>query len=41
MIRTEGLTHVAAGGRLVERGQHAPGVEFASIADPDGYLVEL
>ena len=31
----------AAGGRLVERGEHAPGVPFAYIADPDGYLIEL
>lgn len=26
----------AAGGRIVERGEHAPGVPFARIADPDG-----
>jgi catechol 2,3-dioxygenase-like lactoylglutathione lyase family enzyme len=31
----------AAGGRLVERGEHAPGVPFAYVADPDGYLIEL
>ena len=31
----------AAGGRLVQRGEHAPGVEFAYVADPDGYLIEL
>jgi catechol 2,3-dioxygenase-like lactoylglutathione lyase family enzyme len=30
-----------AGGRLVERGEHAPGVQFAYVADPDGYLIEL
>jgi catechol 2,3-dioxygenase-like lactoylglutathione lyase family enzyme len=30
-----------AGGRLVERGEHAPGVHFAYVADPDGYLIEL
>jgi len=30
-----------AGGRLVERGEHAPGVPFAYVADPDGYLIEL
>ena len=26
----------SAGGRIVERGEHAPGVPFARIADPDG-----
>jgi catechol 2,3-dioxygenase-like lactoylglutathione lyase family enzyme len=31
----------AAGGRLVERGEHEPGVPFAYVADPDGYLIEL
>ena len=31
----------AAGGKLVERGAHAPGKPFAYIADPDGYLIEL
>lgn len=31
----------ASGGRLVERGDHAPGVHFAYVADPDGYLIEL
>ena len=32
---------VAAGGRLVELGQHAPGRRFAYIADPDGHVIEL
>jgi len=32
---------VAAGGQLVERGEHAPGVAFAYVADPDGYVIEL
>jgi catechol 2,3-dioxygenase-like lactoylglutathione lyase family enzyme len=32
---------VAAGGRLVERGEHAPGVPYAYVEDPDGYLIEL
>ena len=32
---------VAAGGQLVERGEHAPGQEFAYVADPDGYIIEL
>jgi catechol 2,3-dioxygenase len=31
----------AAGGRLVRRGEHAPGVPFAYVADPDGYQIEL
>jgi catechol 2,3-dioxygenase-like lactoylglutathione lyase family enzyme len=31
----------AAGGALVEKGEHAPGVPFAYISDPDGYLIEI
>ncbi len=31
----------AAGGRLIERGEHAPGVAYAYVADPDGYTIEL
>jgi catechol 2,3-dioxygenase len=31
----------AAGGKLVRRGEHAPGVPFAYVTDPDGYLIEL
>jgi catechol 2,3-dioxygenase-like lactoylglutathione lyase family enzyme len=30
-----------AGGRLLERGEHAPGIEFAYVTDPDGYVIEL
>lgn len=30
-----------AGGRLVRRGEHAPGAPFAYVKDPDGYLIEL
>jgi catechol 2,3-dioxygenase-like lactoylglutathione lyase family enzyme len=30
-----------AGGRLVRRGEHAPGHPFAYLADPDGYVFEL
>jgi catechol 2,3-dioxygenase-like lactoylglutathione lyase family enzyme len=30
-----------AGGRLLERGEHAPGVAYAYVADPDGYTIEL
>ena len=31
----------AAGGKLIRRGEHAPGVTFAYIQDPDGYVIEL
>jgi catechol 2,3-dioxygenase-like lactoylglutathione lyase family enzyme len=31
----------AAGGRLIRRGEHAPGIPFAYVADPDGYVIEL
>ncbi len=30
-----------AGGRLLERGEHAPGSPYAYVADPDGYMIEL
>jgi catechol 2,3-dioxygenase-like lactoylglutathione lyase family enzyme len=30
-----------AGGRLLERGEHAPGVPFAYVADIDGYTIEI
>ncbi len=29
------------GGRLIERGEHAPGRPYAYVADPDGYTIEL
>jgi catechol 2,3-dioxygenase-like lactoylglutathione lyase family enzyme len=32
---------VAAGGTLVDKGEHAPGVPYAYIADPDGYVIEI
>jgi predicted enzyme related to lactoylglutathione lyase len=32
---------LAAGGRLVTRGEHAPGEPFACVTDPDGYVIEL
>jgi catechol 2,3-dioxygenase-like lactoylglutathione lyase family enzyme len=32
---------VAAGGRLLERGERSPGFPFAYIADPDGYEIEI
>lgn len=31
----------AAGGKLLSRGEHAPGVPYAYVADPDGYVIEL
>ena len=31
----------AAGGKLVERGEHRPGHSYAYIQDPDGYVIEL
>jgi catechol 2,3-dioxygenase-like lactoylglutathione lyase family enzyme len=31
----------AAGGELVDPGEHAPGVPYAYVADPDGYVIEL
>ena len=30
-----------AGGRLIDRGEHAPGVPYAYVADVDGYAIEL
>lgn len=30
-----------AGGKLLSRGEHAPGVPYAFFADPDGYVIEL
>lgn len=32
---------VAAGGVLVEKGEHAPDVPYAYIRDPDGYVIEI
>ena len=31
----------SAGGRLLRRGEFAPGLPFAYVADPDGYEIEL
>jgi len=31
----------SAGGRVLSRGEHAPGVPFTYVADPDGYTIEL
>jgi catechol 2,3-dioxygenase-like lactoylglutathione lyase family enzyme len=30
-----------AGGKVIERGEHAPGVPFARVADPDGNVFEI
>ncbi len=32
---------VAAGGKFLSKGQHAPGVLYAYVQDPDGYVIEL
>jgi len=31
----------SAGGTLIHRGEHAPGVLYAYVRDPDGYVIEL
>jgi catechol 2,3-dioxygenase-like lactoylglutathione lyase family enzyme len=31
----------AAGGQLVDKGEHAPGVPYAYVSDPDGYVIEI
>ena len=31
----------SAGGKLVEKGEHAPGVPYAYVSDPDGYVIEI
>ena len=30
-----------AGGHLLDRGEHAPGVPYAYVADVDGYAIEI
>ena len=32
---------LSAGGRLLDRGQHASGSEYAYVTDLDGYIIEL
>lgn len=32
---------VAAGGKFLSKGEHAPGVLYAYVSDPDGYVIEL
>ncbi len=31
----------AAGGKVIERGEHGPGIPFAVVADPDGNTFEI
>jgi catechol 2,3-dioxygenase-like lactoylglutathione lyase family enzyme len=31
----------AAGGKVLERGEHAPGLHYAYVSDPDGYVIEF
>jgi catechol 2,3-dioxygenase-like lactoylglutathione lyase family enzyme len=31
----------AHGGSLVEKGEHAPGIPYAYVRDPDGYVIEI
>jgi catechol 2,3-dioxygenase-like lactoylglutathione lyase family enzyme len=31
----------AAGGQVFDRGEHAPGVHYAYVADLDGYAIEI
>jgi len=31
----------AAGGSLIDRGEHAPGAPYAYVRDPDGFVLEL
>ena len=32
---------VEAGGLLIDRGEHQPGLPYAYVSDPDGYVIEL
>jgi catechol 2,3-dioxygenase-like lactoylglutathione lyase family enzyme len=32
---------IAAGGALLERGEHQPGNPYAYVTDPDGHVIEL
>jgi catechol 2,3-dioxygenase-like lactoylglutathione lyase family enzyme len=32
---------IASGGELVDKGEHAPGVSYAYVTDPDGYVIEI
>ena len=38
----EGISEIeAAGGRLLERGNHGGADAYAYVADPDGYVIEI
>ena len=32
---------ISAGGKLLRRGEFAPGLPYAYVADPDGYEIEI
>jgi len=32
---------IASGGALVDKGEHAPGIPYAYVRDPDGYVIEI
>jgi catechol 2,3-dioxygenase-like lactoylglutathione lyase family enzyme len=49
MVKTHGLTHISLAvrdlerevGKVLRRGEFAPGFPFAYVADPDGYEIEI
>ena len=32
---------IESGGQLVDKGEHAPGVPYAYVTDPAGYVIEI
>jgi len=32
---------ISAGGTLIDKGEHAPGIPYAYVTDPDGYVIEI
>lgn len=32
---------IDAGGALIDKGEHAPGIPYAYVSDPDGYVIEI
>jgi catechol 2,3-dioxygenase-like lactoylglutathione lyase family enzyme len=32
---------IASGGALIDKGEHAPGILYAYITDPDAYVIEI
>jgi catechol 2,3-dioxygenase-like lactoylglutathione lyase family enzyme len=32
---------IEAGGELLDKGEHAPGIPYAYVSDPDGYTIEI